>query len=149
MITEHTLRAEFMKRHVAGDPSQCWPWLGAYAAGYGGIRVAGRWLYAHRLAWLLHRGPLPEGAHVLHRCDNKYCVNPSHLELGDQKKNTQDAWARGLIKKRSKKLTLAQVELIRNSTGNQQVVATRFGVTQPMVSRIRRGIYWTTEKRVR
>ena len=52
-------------------------------------------LPAHRVSWEIHYGPIPEETQVLHKCDNGLCVNPEHLELGNQKKNMQDCIARG------------------------------------------------------
>ena len=56
--------------------------------------------WAHRVAWeLVHSIEVPKGYYILHSCDNPSCVNPSHLELGKQRKNMKDAWTRGRIKR--------------------------------------------------
>jgi hypothetical protein len=50
---------------------------------------------AHRAAWILANGPVPEGLIVRHKCDNPLCVNVGHLELGTFKDNTNDMISRG------------------------------------------------------
>jgi hypothetical protein len=80
----------------------CWNWrLVKDRVGYGrlkvqlGTREKFRHTPAHRYAWELWRGPIPDGMNVLHACDNRACCNPSHLFLGTQKDNIQDMHAKG------------------------------------------------------
>ena len=75
----------------------CWEWTAALAGeGYGtfqrGVRDP---IYAHRFAYIMTHGQIPNGKFVLHRCDNKICVRPSHLFLGTQKDNIVDAVSKG------------------------------------------------------
>lgn len=69
----------------------CWLWLGPYnKKGYGARRNG----TAHRFFWTEHRGPILNGAHVLHKCDVRACVNPNHLYLGTHADNMRDMSSR-------------------------------------------------------
>lgn len=89
--------------HVEKSASGCWEWQ-AYVnsqTGYGQFAVSHReGISAHRLAWMLVHGPIPKGngyhgTCVLHRCDNRRCVNPAHLFLGSVADNQRDMVAKG------------------------------------------------------
>jgi hypothetical protein len=75
----------------------CWIW-GAYTMrdGYGGFWYNGNVNLAHRISYMLYVGELPKGRseHIAHKCDNKYCVNPDHLERISFSQNRRDAFKR-------------------------------------------------------
>ena len=78
--------------------SGCWIWLGDIfqCGGHGAFRINGKRRYkAHRAAWELYRGQIPEGLQVNHKCDVPSCVNPDHLYLGTQAQNNEDCRKRG------------------------------------------------------
>ncbi len=66
----------------------CWNWLGGTYNGYGCFQVARKNFRAHRLAYMLTKGGIPEGKHLDHLCRNRSCVNPDHLEPVSQAENT-------------------------------------------------------------
>jgi hypothetical protein len=78
----------------------CWLWTaGRDAYGYGQMHRPGKTpIKVHRASWMLVNGRVAADRHVLHRCDVRHCVNPSHLFLGDQAANMRDAAAKGRIK---------------------------------------------------
>lgn len=80
------------------DDADCWPFTGnRMPRGYGRIVVGSRsqgnrrTLLAHRAAWELTNGPIPDGMAICHKCDNPSCCNPSHLFLGTHLDNMRDA----------------------------------------------------------
>lgn len=77
----------------------CWTWTaGRNDLGYGQFSYGGKGgknVGAHRYAYMLTHGAIPEGAFVLHNCDNPSCVRPDHLRIGSQVDNMRDRSQRG------------------------------------------------------
>ena len=94
----------------------CWEWQGGVNSnGYGVVSLEGKMWYTHRLVWSVFIGPIPEGMFVRHRCDNKLCSKPSHLELGTPRDNRLDYTNRQLPKERARRAEEI-LELRRAST---------------------------------
>lgn len=93
------LAARFWRKvNITDDSDGCWMWISKarHRFGYGAITIAtGHVQTAHRVAWALKNGPIPEGAYITHKCDNPACCNPKHLELGNATSNMADKVARG------------------------------------------------------
>lgn len=86
--------------HVLQTP-ECWLWLGPISKGYGLLKIGSlrdgsrRNIRAHVLSWERRNGKVPEGMFVLHKCDVRHCVRPSHLFLGTADDNSKDMMTKG------------------------------------------------------
>jgi len=144
----------FWSRVDMRDDNECWNWLAAIDAyGYGSATHSGRTRKAHRIAWTIANGPIPEGLWVLHHCDNRKCCNPAHLYVGTNDDNMRDMRERGRAKSQppkgeaspNAKLSEEDVREIRQLHAQgvfQEVLAQRYGVGQAQVSRIIRRVRW-------
>lgn len=73
----------------------CWEWTALKRGGYGRIRM-GTLRSAHRVSWeITNKKQIPAKLVVLHKCDNKGCVNPDHLQIGTQLENVRDSIDKG------------------------------------------------------
>lgn len=140
-------KEEAFSKKVMMTPS-CWLWIGAINnKGYGLFRGK----LAHRCAFEMYNGSIPDGLDVCHNCpngDNPKCVNPSHLFLGTRFQNMQDAIGKGRIPKGSQKsqakLTEEQVNAILKFPKDvpHSQVARLYAVSRTLIRRIRNGVCW-------
>ena len=140
----------FASKYMPEPNSGCWLWCASVnAKGYGHFKWgAGDVRQAHRASWELHRGRVPDGQHVLHRCDNPACVNPEHLFVGSNDDNMADRIAKGrqtrLVGERNPRAILNEraVLAVRSSVEHEAVIAARLGVSRATVHAIRTGRNW-------
>lgn len=140
------LEERFWEKVRKGAPDECWPWTAGahHSRGYGTFKDDdGTVQFAHRVAWRLARGPIPQGKQVLHSCDNPPCCNPDCLFLGTHVDNMVDRDAKGRVTGAAiTRLSAADVEQIRVACDAgmlQRHVAAAFGVTPSYVSQIVNG----------
>ena len=127
----------------------CWEWTcSKNAHGYGRFRFEARATKAHRVAWVLTHGPIPEGQHVLHSCDNRGCVRPDHLHLGTHADNMRELFARNRRRRtrevnNSWKLTADQADEIRARYAaggtSYQRLAIEYGVSKSHIGHVASG----------
>lgn len=100
-ITRMTMEERFWwyTANIGAAQNDCWEWRGTLdTGGYGAIRRTGRYngkMKASRYSWELHYGAIPDGKHILHKCDNRCCVRPDHLFVGTHTDNMRDMTAKG------------------------------------------------------
>lgn len=150
---------QFNRRWELAD-NWCWNWIGPKTNGYGRISLGReRSEAAHRFSYRVVNGDIPEGMLVRHKCDNKACVNPLHLEVGTHADNSRDARERGITLTGSRwhavkrklpsgekhhyaKLTAQDVIDIRNSNLSSYKIAKQYGMSDTHIRRIRNMGSW-------
>lgn len=137
-------------RFVKKD-SECWEWTGPISQNGYGLFFARRSIKAHRASWFLHNGEIPLNLFVLHRCDNRKCVNPSHLFLGTCLDNHRDMIAKGRkasqvgeqnSQAKLKSKHVAVIKAGRSMGLSSAVLAGAFNVSIAHINRICRGKKW-------
>jgi hypothetical protein len=136
----------------------CWFWTaGGRGKGYGAIKVNGKLYDAHRVVWFLTYGKWPQ-KFVLHRCNNRSCVNPDHLYEGTQKENVRDSIVSGTLfdirkarklqgeEKSQHKLTTSDViklrEMYKNGI-NARILGEKFKILRQTAWKIATGRNWS------
>lgn len=139
---------------ITADDNRCWEWqAGTTKFGYGEVAVNKVRFLAHRYAWFLTHGVIPN-LFILHSCDNPKCVNPKHLREGTDQDNSDDKVSRDRQPKGEKhwhsKLTAEKVRTIKtllNSKTNNEL-AEQFNVSFATIADIRTGRTWRHETSV-
>ena len=127
----------------------CWEFNGTKSQKYGQISVSGKMIPAHRFSYMIHKGEIPQGLEVCHKCDNCKCVNPKHLFLGTHKENMEDGrskgnWARernGRAKHNWKEIELIK-KMYKTGKYSQRKLGEIFGVSHTNIYAIMKGKLW-------
>jgi hypothetical protein len=140
----------------------CKEWISSLSKnGYGRFFYKGKSRSAHRVSYELFIGTIPENMSVLHKCDNRKCVNPEHLFIGNAKDNALDRRKKGRsnrpvgVKNPKNKLSIDQVTEIRlllkesikvkeNYSKNFTIkaIARKFNVSEGAINLIRSNKNW-------
>jgi len=149
----------FWSKVRKGNQAVCWTWMGALnSSGYGVLGVIGttKLVLAHRYAYQqAHPQEMIDGKIVMHSCDNRRCVNPDHLSVGDSQANVQDMYNKGRQARKGGDghgravLTWADVRHIRatysGKYGELQSLCRVYKVTKSTLMALLAGRTWVEE----
>jgi hypothetical protein len=138
------------KVDASAGPGGCWPWVGTrVGSGYGQLCFRQVQMVAHRVAWEVANGPIPDGLVVCHKCDNPPCCNQAHLFLGTVAENNADKATKGRalhgIEHFNAKLTPEKVREVRRRWGageSIRSIASSLGLNWNTVNSAARGVTW-------
>lgn len=146
-----TMEERFFEKIDKNGPNGCWIWTGARSSdGYGSFNVDRKTYGTHRLSWIIHKGPIPEGMLICHICDVVSCVNPDHFFLGTNLDNKRDSmkkgrhvasWVKGM-RAPTAKFSNEEVTKIREEMkngANVKDMAVKYGVAFGTMNNIKSG----------
>lgn len=145
------IEQKFWSKVNITDLFSCWEWTASKSKkGYGNFMLNKKHYSAHRFAWILFYGEIPEGLCVCHKCDNRKCVNPAHLFLGTIADNNADMVKKNRqvnthgeknnLSKLTEKQVIEIIELLKTET--EKEVAKRFSVSCGCIEFINKNIAW-------
>lgn len=147
--TPITVAVFWSKVRVPDNRIDCWEWNSTRnERGYGRFNLGEQKVSAHRFAYELVHGPIPDALHVRHLCHNPSCCNPRHLAVGTPKENAQDSieagrFSRGSINGNAKVDEDAVVYIRQNPDKLKgRELAAKFNISPATVSGIRNGRVW-------
>ncbi len=148
-----SLKNHFFKYVVIPESNNdCMEWQGyVNPSGYGKLMHDLKPYRAHRLSYLVFKGEIPKEKEVCHMCDNKKCINPSHLFLGTHQQNMNDMVKKGRqnsvrgSQHANSKLNESKVKEIKKlllAGVFQRTIAKQFGVHQSIIKEINLNRRW-------
>lgn len=136
-------------RFVIAD-NGCWEVVShkKHCRGYPAIYYKKRQVQLSRVAWELHNGEVPNDLCILHKCDNRKCINPRHLFLGTKGDNARDMKEKGrsLYGERHNKAQLTEMQVVdivrRLGSETRTELAVEYGVKRNVINKIAAGTTW-------
>lgn len=136
----------FWNRVSKSGPNDCWLWNGHKDRyGYGAFNANRKILRAHRTAWILTNGAIPNGLHVLHNCpngDNPACCNPAHMWLGTHQQNMADCNSKGRRRAKLDGDKVRQIRKLKEAGETFVGIAKLYGVSDRTIRSVITREWW-------
>lgn len=141
----------FHAGYVVNELTGCWEWQrNIQANGYGHMKHSGKARGVHRVSYEMHKGEIPLGAYVLHRCDIRCCVNPLHLFVGtaldnriDMQSKMRHAHGERINTAKLTELQVIEIYALSDSGMGSPTIAKKYGISTTMAWNIKTGKSWT------
>lgn len=155
-VNPHHLDVQSMERRFwsfvnKNGPNGCWLWTGEDRNGYGRFSISGIGYPAHRVSYEYLVGKIPDNLFILHKCNNKLCVNPAHLSVGDASENMEDykkfailnGGEKGINGKKLTRTIVTEIKHRLEDGARTKMVAEEFGISESTVCDIKYGRTWS------
>lgn len=140
------VRKRFIRKRKPRGRERCWNWQAhTIRGGYGGFNLGSRHVGAHRVAYMLEHGEIPDGKIVLHLCHNPACVSPHHLVAGTHADNARMKIEAGRQGSRERKMNADKVRdlrRLRDAGWTYDALAARFNISYQNARAIALGFTW-------
>lgn len=143
----------FAKKTFIRFDIECWVFKTLGNDGYGKIKINGKTVRAHRFSYEFYNNRKIKSSDIVrHKCDNRACVNPDHLEIGTVQDNVNDTWSRNRGNPQrgenssASKLTADEVLEIRKcaqSGETHESISNRYKVSRGNITKIINQTRWT------
>ena len=135
----HKNGARYKKLVEIGEPGDCWEWRGTINknTGYGKKQWHDETWLAHRWVWTMLFGTIKKSLTINHKCSNRSCVNPHHLEVVSQADNCRHGAGATLTKEQ-----VLEIRALPKIHGDRQVIADKYSVSPMTISDIRSRRSW-------
>jgi hypothetical protein len=141
-----TLEERFREKVGPSDEFGCWPWMaGRNKEGYGRLKYDGKEVNAHRISYIIHQGPIPDGLYILHSCNRGHmgCVNPAHLRAGTHQENMIDRAMAGTTGQKLSAQDVLEIKaLLEQEHLTKAEIGDLYGVTKENINAIKTGASW-------
>lgn len=148
-VATNFINKEVIESTVVITEDGCWEWhacKSSVTTGYASMSLNGKSRSLHRISFEVYHRPLVQGECVLHKCDNRLCINPSHLFAGSKGDNNRDRAEKGRSSQGESchlsKLTEELAREIHDAVGTYRGLGRKYGLNKGTIKQIKTEVTW-------